>query len=72
MEDSLFLELGQKMKSAGKEGLFETWMYNESDLIQAAGRAYTERLVAEAFAPVASPASGKDDLVLAQPFWGQQ
>lgn len=49
MEDSLFIGLGGKMKAAGKEGMFTTWMYDESDTIQAAGRAYTERLVAESF-----------------------
>ena len=43
------MNLGQKMKAAGKEGLFSTWMYSESDLIQAAAKAYTERLIAEAF-----------------------
>lgn len=46
-EDLLYAELGRKMVKAGKSKLFETWMYESSDLIQHAARAYGERLVSE-------------------------
>ena len=46
-ENTLFITLGQKMMKAGKDGLFDTWMYDESDLVQAAARSYGERLVSE-------------------------
>ena len=48
-EDQLFMKLAIKLKMAGKEGLFKTIMFEESDLIQGAAKAYTERLIAEAF-----------------------
>ena len=48
-EDLLFIELGTKMKAAGKEGVFDTWMLRESDLIQAAAKAYGERLISDQF-----------------------
>ena len=43
----LFKKLGTKMASAGKEGMFNTWMMEESDVIQAAARAFGDRLIAE-------------------------
>lgn len=46
-EDTLFMELGMKMMMAGKEKLFDTWMYQCSDLVQHAARAYGERIVSE-------------------------
>jgi len=46
-EDILFMELGMKMASAGKSKLFETWMFDSSDLVQHAARAYGERLTSE-------------------------
>jgi len=49
-EDTLFMQLGMTMKKAGKEGLFDTWMLQASDLIQAAARSYGERLCSEQFA----------------------
>ena len=48
-EKGLFLSLGMKMMKAGKEGRFDTWMYQEQDLVQAASRAYGERLISECF-----------------------
>lgn len=48
-EDTLFLQLGMKMMKAGKENLYDTWMYKESDLIQMAALSYGERLVCEQF-----------------------
>ena len=48
-ENKLFMSLGMKMKKAGKEGRFDTWMYQEQDLVQAAAHAYGERLISESF-----------------------
>lgn len=39
--------LGKKVHEAGKSGLFDTWMLQESDLIQAAARAYGERIISK-------------------------
>jgi len=55
-EDDLFMELGGEMKRAGKDGLFAAWMYNHSDLVQAAAIAYGERLVSEQFLNIISKA----------------
>lgn len=49
-EINLYMTLGTKMKKAGKEGVFTEWMYEQSDLVQAAARAYAKRLVSEQFA----------------------
>jgi len=46
-EDLLYMQLGRKMFKAGRSKLFETWMYDSSDLVQHAARAYGERLVSE-------------------------
>jgi acyl-CoA oxidase len=48
-ENNLFQDLGKIMVKAGKEGSFNTWMYEESDLIQNSAKAYGERIVAEEF-----------------------
>jgi len=53
-EDALFVELGGELKRAGKDGLFASWMYSQSDLIQAAAVAYAERLASEQFLQVIS------------------
>ena len=42
-----FLELGQKMGKAGQAGTFNTWMFEESDLIQGSARAYGDNLIAK-------------------------
>jgi len=55
-EDALFVELGGEMIQAGKDGLFAAWMYNQSDLVQAAALAYAERLVSGQFLNVISKA----------------
>ena len=39
--------LGKKLQAGGKAKLFETWMLEESDLVQDSARAYGERLVSE-------------------------
>merc|ERR1712141_542361 len=49
-ENILFKTLGEKMATAGKEAMFNTWMMEESDVIQAAARAFGDRLIAERFA----------------------
>jgi len=49
MEVKLFTQLGKKMMAAGKAGTFNTWMLQESDLIQNAAKAFGERLIAERF-----------------------
>ena len=41
-----YWELGEKMVKAGKDGTFNTWMLEESDLIQGAARAYGDNLIA--------------------------
>ncbi len=51
-EDMLFIELGTKAKDINKGGLFQMWMLEESDLIQAAARAYGECLISSQFAEV--------------------
>jgi len=47
-----FWELGEKMVKAGKDGTFNTWMLEESDLIQGAARAYGDNLILTRFAQV--------------------
>merc|ERR1712241_1047217 len=51
-ELKLFGELGLKMAKAGKDGTFNTWMLEESDLIQGAARAYGVNLIATRFGTV--------------------
>lgn len=65
-EDKLFMSLGAGLKKAGKEGLFNTWMYDESDLIQHAAKAFGERLVSDQFLEVSSKADANLQLVLKQ------
>ena len=49
VENTRFIALALQMKKAGKEGLFDTWMYEQSDEIQAAARAFGERLCSDQF-----------------------
>jgi len=51
-ENALFVGLGKALKAAGREGLFETWMLQQNESIQNAGRTYGERLVADEFRSV--------------------
>lgn len=44
-----FTQLGTKMAAAGKDGTFNTWMLEESDLIQSAARAYGDNLIAKRY-----------------------
>merc|ERR1739838_1079553 len=48
-EAKLYTELGGKMAKAGKAGTYDSWMFEESDLIQHAGKAIGERLIADRF-----------------------
>ena len=58
-EMKLFEKLGGKMKSLqDKSGVFNTWMMEESDLIQASARAYADRLIAESFQSRLNEADG--------------
>merc|ERR1719328_885341 len=49
-EVKVYTELGQKMAKAGKAGTYESWIFEESDLIQHCGKAFGERLIADRFA----------------------
>jgi len=44
-EDVLFTTLGKRMMKAGKAKIFETWMLENSDLVQLAAHSFGERLV---------------------------
>merc|ERR1712042_161293 len=48
-ESSLFSDLGLKLMKAGKAGMFDTWMMQESDAVQASARSFAERLISERF-----------------------
>merc|ERR1711962_1295548 len=48
-EATLFNELGKKMMKAGKAGTFNSWMFEESDLIQHASKAFADRLISERY-----------------------
>ena len=48
-EDSLFAQLGLAMKKAGKDDMFSTWMFDQSDLVQSAAMAFAERLASHRF-----------------------
>merc|ERR1719147_316877 len=48
-EQTLYTSLGKKMAAAGKAGTYDSWMFEESDLIQHCGKAYGERLIADRF-----------------------
>merc|ERR1711953_1335561 len=48
-EVKVYTELGQKMAKAGKAGTYDSWMFEESDLIQHCGKAFGERVIADRF-----------------------
>ena len=65
-----FTKVGKKvgqlgLKSFGQniqeKGVFNTWMYDEQDKIQAFAKAYADRIVAEAFLETISENTGKGD-----------
>jgi len=49
-EQLLFMTLGGKLMEAGPSGLYQSWMLEESDLVQACAKSYAERLTSERFA----------------------
>jgi hypothetical protein len=44
-----------------EKGIFNTWMYEEQDKIQAFGKAYADRFISEAFLATIQESSGKGD-----------
>ncbi|CAL4175991.1 unnamed protein product [Meganyctiphanes norvegica] len=46
-ENTLFMGLGKEMAKAGRAGMFEAWMLHESDRVQAAAKAYGERVISD-------------------------
>jgi len=48
-ENKFFSDLGLKLMQAGKAGMFDTWMMQESDAVQASARSFAERLISERF-----------------------
>jgi acyl-CoA oxidase len=47
---NLFTSLGKKMALAGKAGTYDSWMFEESDLIQHCGKSFGEEIMADRFA----------------------
>jgi len=41
--------IGDKLQDKGKQGIFDTWMLQEQDLIQAFAKSYADRIICEAF-----------------------
>ncbi|ELU16781.1 hypothetical protein CAPTEDRAFT_177414 [Capitella teleta] len=66
VENSRFMTLGALLQKAGREGLFESWMYDQSDEIQAASRSFGERLVSDQFMRVRQEAGESMRPVLTQ------
>ena len=48
-EQRVMLELAMKLQSSGKEGLYNTWMFDESDLVQEVAKSYGLRLLSDSF-----------------------
>jgi len=48
-EVRLFTQLGEKCAKAGKARSYDSWMFEESDLIQHAARSFADRLVSDRF-----------------------
>ena len=46
-EVKLYTELGGKLAKAGKAGTYDSWMFEESDLIQHAAKSFADRLIAD-------------------------
>jgi acyl-CoA oxidase len=65
-EKQLLSSLGMKLASKMKKGeqLFDVWMSQESDLVQATARAYGERIVMEQFVKVVSEAESGNKKIL--------
>jgi len=67
-EEKLFLQLGDKMAEAGKSGFYESWMLEESDLIQHAARSFADRLVSDRFCAALETCDASLKPVLGQVF----
>merc|ERR1712227_83419 len=67
-EAKLYTELGGKMAKAGKAGTYDSWMFEESDLIQHAGKAFGERLIADRFAVTLETCDKSLEPILSQLF----
>jgi len=65
-EQVLFKQLGKAMMAAGKSKMFDTWMFESSDLIQHAARGYGERLVSDRVTEARSNADPSIEPMLAQ------
>lgn len=65
-EDVLFMQLGKRMMKAGKDGMFDIWMYESSDLVQGAARSFGERLISEKFAAATTDADASLQSILTQ------
>lgn len=65
-ELNLFMALATKLGEGGLSGLYDTWMYQASDIIQAAGLAYGHRIIAEQFQKVVDNADESLKPMLAQ------
>ncbi|CAK8675100.1 uncharacterized protein LOC143469404 [Clavelina lepadiformis] len=61
-ELSQFSELAMKLMKGGKEGLFETWMLKESDLVQSAAFAFGELLISQRIKAVIDSPETNDSL----------
>ena len=64
-EIKLFTTLGKKMAAAGKAGTFDSWMFEESDLIQHAAKSFGDRLVADRMSLAVAAADGDMKPILA-------
>jgi len=67
-EAKIYKELGSKMAKAGKAGTYDSWMFEESDLIQHAGKAFGERLIADRFAVTLETCDKSLEPILSQLF----
>merc|ERR1719461_1658688 len=67
-ESKIYTELGTKMAQAGKAGTYDSWMFEESDLIQHAGKAFGERLIADRFAVTLETCDKSLEPILSQLF----
>merc|ERR1711992_297485 len=67
-EAKIYTELGTKMAKAGKAGTYDSWMFEESDLIQHAGKAFGERLIADRFAVTLETCDKSLEPILSQLF----
>merc|ERR1719427_1914547 len=62
-ENMEFIELGGKLKKAGKIGLFDEWILRQSDLVQSCARRFGERLVSERFSQIVREESANNEIL---------